>query len=106
VVPSASRPSTRTQPTDVDVSDSPSTVSKSAPQSRPKARAPQSGTRRVLQRWFGERRKDRDGVVSSVYPGRAYAVAAPKCDRGSTRVQSREPAKCCQETVIGPHYAR
>src|SRR6202012_2117509 len=53
-----------------------------------------------------ERRKDRGGVVSSVYPGGAYAVGGAKSDRESTRVQSPKAAKCCQESAVGPHYAR
>src|SRR5260370_380422 len=51
MVPSASRPSTRTQPTDVDVSDSPSTVSKFAPQSCPNAHVPPPA-RTVDAGWF------------------------------------------------------
>jgi hypothetical protein len=35
-------------------------------------------------RWFVSGDKDRDGVVSSVYPGSPYAVAAAKSDLGST----------------------
>jgi len=31
-----------------------------------------------------ERRKDRDSVVSSVYPGRAYALTVAMSDPGST----------------------
>src|SRR5947209_8516942 len=81
MAPSAPRPSTRTQPTDVDVSESPTTVSKICTSIAAQCPTPHLATMSVDGLARG-RRKDRDSVVSSVYPGSPYACGARKCDPG------------------------